>query len=148
MSAAQANSSDAGKEFSCPYCQRSFRRLEHLQRHTRRRMFSALAYCCSTNSYNLDTNEKPFSCPCGASFSRRDLLRRHERVSCHLKSPNDSLSQVVNGTRIFLSDHSDLPHTGYGRTPGYGNESQHHAGFPAYQPPPSLSSSTNVDSFT
>jgi hypothetical protein len=27
-----------------------------------------------------DTNEKPFSCSCGALFSRRDLLRRHERI--------------------------------------------------------------------
>lgn len=30
-----------------------------------------------------DTNEKPFSCGCGALFSRRDLLRRHERLTCH-----------------------------------------------------------------
>ncbi|KAL4813134.1 hypothetical protein BDW67DRAFT_187988 [Aspergillus spinulosporus] len=31
----------------------------------------------------LDTNEKPFGCQCGAVFSRRDLLRRHERLACH-----------------------------------------------------------------
>jgi len=28
----------------------------------------------------LDTHEKPFSCACGALFSRKDLLRRHERI--------------------------------------------------------------------
>ncbi|PKX89377.1 C2H2-type zinc finger protein [Aspergillus novofumigatus IBT 16806] len=52
-----------GKQFICAFCQREFRRLEHLQRHTRRH-----------------TNEKPFSCSCGPLFSRRDLLRRHERI--------------------------------------------------------------------
>lgn len=31
----------------------------------------------------LDTNEKPFACWCGALFSRRDLLRRHERLARH-----------------------------------------------------------------
>ncbi|KAF7596001.1 hypothetical protein BBP40_003780 [Aspergillus hancockii] len=51
------------KDFCCPYCQREFSRLEHLQRHTRRH-----------------THEKPYHCDCGALFSRRDLLRRHERI--------------------------------------------------------------------
>lgn len=32
---------------------------------------------------NADTKEKPFSCNCGASFGRRDLLTRHQRVSGH-----------------------------------------------------------------
>ncbi|CAG8220193.1 unnamed protein product [Penicillium olsonii] len=30
----------------------------------------------------LDTNEKPFACPCGVSFARKDLLRRHQRLPC------------------------------------------------------------------
>ncbi|KPM40998.1 hypothetical protein AK830_g5555 [Neonectria ditissima] len=47
----------------CTYCSRSFRRPEHLQRHTR-----------------THTKEKPYACPCGSSFARRDLLRRHERL--------------------------------------------------------------------
>lgn len=33
-----------------------------------------------------DTNEKPFTCHCGASFTRRDLLKRHSRVA-HPASP-------------------------------------------------------------
>lgn len=33
--------------------------------------------------FNADTKEKPFSCQCGASFGRRDLLTRHQRVSGH-----------------------------------------------------------------
>ncbi|RDW87883.1 hypothetical protein BP5796_03577 [Coleophoma crateriformis] len=28
-----------------------------------------------------DTREKPFACHCGQAFTRRDLLRRHERIS-------------------------------------------------------------------
>ncbi|KAB8266013.1 hypothetical protein BDV32DRAFT_156168 [Aspergillus pseudonomiae] len=51
------------RDFQCAYCNRKFRKLEHLQRHTRRH-----------------THEKPFSCPCGACFSRQDLLKRHERI--------------------------------------------------------------------
>lgn len=30
---------------------------------------------------HVDTKEKPYSCPCGRSFSRKDLLTRHERLS-------------------------------------------------------------------
>ncbi|KAJ4256902.1 hypothetical protein NW762_008998 [Fusarium torreyae] len=48
----------------CPYCDRGFRKLEHLRRHTR-----------------IHTKEKPYVCHCGSSFSRRDLLRRHDRLS-------------------------------------------------------------------
>jgi hypothetical protein len=29
----------------------------------------------------LDTNERPFTCYCGLAFTRRDLLRRHEKLS-------------------------------------------------------------------
>ncbi|KAJ0413512.1 hypothetical protein BJY00DRAFT_296793 [Aspergillus carlsbadensis] len=47
----------------CPYCKRSFRRYEHLQRHLR-----------------LHTNEKPYKCDCGASYSRQDLLKRHQSI--------------------------------------------------------------------
>lgn len=102
----------------------------------------------STNSCNLDTNEKPFSCYCGASFSRRDLLRRHERVSCHLDRLNDPLAQTVNGAQLFVvSDHSNPPHSIDGHTIGHGKESHYHADLSAYQTPPSLNSSTHLDSF-
>ncbi|KAJ5817297.1 hypothetical protein N7447_009530 [Penicillium robsamsonii] len=74
---------------NCKFCHRGFRRLEHLQRHTR-----------------IHTNEKPFSCPCGALFSRKDLLRRHERAS------HDDLKHPVqppvsnNSLTSHLQDHS------------------------------------------
>ena len=29
----------------------------------------------------LDTNEKPFKCTCDASFARRDLLKRHQKLT-------------------------------------------------------------------
>jgi hypothetical protein len=53
----------------------------------------------------LDTKEKPFSCHCGASFSRRDLLTRHQRVAQHEETIPDirsgSLSRVVeNGGAV------------------------------------------------
>ncbi|PYI35953.1 hypothetical protein BP00DRAFT_483824 [Aspergillus indologenus CBS 114.80] len=58
-------SSSAGKRKPriCSYCERSFRRYEHLQRHLR-----------------IHTHEKPYECDCGASFSRRDLLKRHQSI--------------------------------------------------------------------
>jgi uncharacterized Zn-finger protein len=35
----------------------------------------------------VDTKEKPFHCFCGASFTRKDLLRRHENL-VHVSSPS------------------------------------------------------------
>ncbi|KAF4220016.1 hypothetical protein CNMCM8980_003305 [Aspergillus fumigatiaffinis] len=56
----------------CPYCKRSFRRYEHLQRHLR-----------------IHTNEKPYKCACSASFSRRDLLKRHQSIG-HAPIPSST----------------------------------------------------------
>lgn len=53
---------DASKTFVCHYCQRRFKRQEHLKRHFR----------------SLHTNEKPFDCTlCGKKFSRSDNLAQH-----------------------------------------------------------------------
>ncbi|KKK15442.1 hypothetical protein ARAM_005354 [Aspergillus rambellii] len=48
----------------CIHCGRSFRRTEHLERHIR-----------------THTKEKPYTCFCGAAFSRRDLLKRHTGIT-------------------------------------------------------------------
>ncbi|KAJ5353208.1 hypothetical protein N7452_002182 [Penicillium brevicompactum] len=67
----------------CKFCNREFKRLEHLKRHERtraccRQLF--LVAIISNLAVNLDTQEKPFQCQCGHSFSRQDLLSRHERL--------------------------------------------------------------------
>ncbi|PYI21449.1 hypothetical protein BO99DRAFT_472187 [Aspergillus violaceofuscus CBS 115571] len=76
-----STSSSNNKEFQCNYCHREFRRLEHLQRHTRRH-----------------THEKPFNCACGSEFSRRDLLTRHERI-VHGEFKGNTLASPLPGER-------------------------------------------------
>lgn len=67
------------KPRACAYCKRLFRRHEHLQRHLRIREFSTHKIeLDSENLLHIDTNEKPYKCSCGASFGRRDLLKRHQ----------------------------------------------------------------------
>ncbi|KAH9885495.1 hypothetical protein F4778DRAFT_774287 [Xylariomycetidae sp. FL2044] len=54
------------KTLPCKFCDKRFRRVEHVQRHER-----------------THTKEKPFSCQwarCGKTFGRRDLLVRHEKL--------------------------------------------------------------------
>ncbi|KAI9925312.1 hypothetical protein MW887_006240 [Aspergillus wentii] len=86
MALSSTHSYDEDRQFRCTYCQKSFRRLEHLQRHTRRH-----------------TNEKPFTCCCGASFSRRDLLRRHERMIDHSNAAN-APSRVSDDSDLSIHD--------------------------------------------
>ncbi|KIW99526.1 uncharacterized protein Z518_11265 [Rhinocladiella mackenziei CBS 650.93] len=56
----------------CRYCGKQFKRQEHLLRHER-----------------THTRERPFVCDCGQSFTRRDLLSRHYKLS-HLSLQNVS----------------------------------------------------------
>ncbi|KAH8651236.1 hypothetical protein BX600DRAFT_473270 [Xylariales sp. PMI_506] len=48
----------------CQFCGKCFRRVEHRSRHER-----------------THTKEKPFTCDCGQSFARKDLLNRHAKLS-------------------------------------------------------------------
>ncbi|AGO11208.1 AaceriACL057Wp [[Ashbya] aceris (nom. inval.)] len=53
---------DATKPFGCEYCERRFKRQEHLKRHIR----------------SLHMGEKPYGCDiCGKKFSRSDNLNQH-----------------------------------------------------------------------
>lgn len=59
---------DASKHFGCDYCDRRFKRQEHLKRHVR----------------SLHMCEKPFGCPvCGKKFSRSDNLNQHIKTHAH-----------------------------------------------------------------
>ncbi|KAH6981222.1 hypothetical protein BKA56DRAFT_486314 [Ilyonectria sp. MPI-CAGE-AT-0026] len=60
----------------CSHCARSFKRSEHLERHVR-----------------THTKEKPFLCSCGAAFTRRDLLTRHQRITFH---QGDAVDQAIS----------------------------------------------------
>ncbi|ODM23092.1 hypothetical protein SI65_00681 [Aspergillus cristatus] len=58
----------------------------------------------------VDTKEKPYSCPCGWSFSRKDLLIRHERLS-HSSNGNRGRTQGSTSSplRSTESAQADLP---------------------------------------
>lgn len=59
---------DATKHFGCEYCDRRFKRQEHLKRHIR----------------SLHMCEKPFGCHiCGKKFSRSDNLNQHIKTHTH-----------------------------------------------------------------
>ncbi|KAE8410612.1 fungal-specific transcription factor domain-containing protein [Aspergillus pseudocaelatus] len=102
------------KPHVCQYCSRQFRRLEHLQRHRR-----------------LHTNERPFVCSCGVSFARKDLLRRHQRLSKEGQHPVDrerhASSHLVlsHGEFAIESGNNSEPHGLEAERPGP------HAPFPA-----------------
>ncbi|KAL6900598.1 hypothetical protein GGI43DRAFT_53538 [Trichoderma evansii] len=80
---------------TCPYCGRNFKRPEHLRRH------------CRTH-----TKEKPFVCPCGAAFTRTDLLRRHEKLA-HL-GPRDPNDTHCGGSSIATLPGMDPPQASQG----------------------------------
>ncbi|KAL6233599.1 hypothetical protein BDW75DRAFT_251902 [Aspergillus navahoensis] len=107
------------KPRACPYCKRSFRRYEHLQRHMR----------LPESGNFLDTNEKPYECDCGASFSRRDLLKRHQSIG-HEAIPQSTPSTAIHDTSNpeLRTDDSPFQNTSAGptsRNSQFGDE-QHH----------------------
>jgi len=94
---AQSSSSEALRDghidtrtraFSCPleFCQRPFRRLEHLKRHVR-----------------THTRERPYLCgQCGRSFSRQDNLLQHIRTHSR-NSRDDSPPRTRLSTESAIS---------------------------------------------
>ncbi|KAI9376171.1 hypothetical protein BJX61DRAFT_461673 [Aspergillus egyptiacus] len=129
MSTLPSPDSEDRREFACAYCQKTFRRLEHLQRHTRRH-----------------TNEKPFVCRCGATFSRRDLLRRHERIVHHSgTSANNPPRQVLDeDDEISVQpQHGTTPVDFRDRVVGHASIQLDHPHF-SLQTPDSLGSSIGV----
>lgn len=59
---------DLSKQFGCEFCDRRFKRQEHLKRHVR----------------SLHMGEKPFECHiCNKSFSRSDNLNQHIKTHSH-----------------------------------------------------------------
>lgn len=59
---------DASKQFACEFCDRRFKRQEHLKRHVR----------------SLHMCEKPFQCHiCDKKFSRSDNLNQHIKTHSH-----------------------------------------------------------------
>jgi hypothetical protein len=59
----------------------------------------------------LDTREKPYTCRCGAAFTRRDLLTRHWRITQHAGNPAvaDSTSSSETAT-IDTAQHQESSH--------------------------------------
>ncbi|KAK1728518.1 uncharacterized protein BDZ83DRAFT_130425 [Colletotrichum acutatum] len=75
---------------TCTYCQKTFIRAEHLIRHVA-----------------SHENRKPFKCPpCGASFGRTDVLRRHQK-KCPGKPPQGSPRLQHEESRIQTSTEND-----------------------------------------
>jgi uncharacterized Zn-finger protein len=52
----------------CLFCQLSFGRSEHLQRHIKLRMRWYTNYMWLTADVSTDTGEKQYQCPCGETF--------------------------------------------------------------------------------
>ncbi|KAF1940602.1 hypothetical protein EJ02DRAFT_406247 [Clathrospora elynae] len=81
-------------DHTCSHCSRSFKRAEHLLRHVR-----------------THTREKPYACRCGATFSRRDLLTRHWRITQHAGNPEiTELTLLSETTTVGAPQQQDRAH--------------------------------------
>jgi hypothetical protein len=57
----------------------------------------------------IDTKEKPFICFCGASFTRSDLLRRHEKLVHTIPTvPEDVPTNKSSTTSFPLIDFAEV----------------------------------------
>ncbi|CAH7682346.1 hypothetical protein PPACK8108_LOCUS15212 [Phakopsora pachyrhizi] len=68
-------------QFKCPDCTKSFSRLEYVERHRRLKHL----------------NIRPWSCKCGVSYARSDLLSRHRR-KCRASPTATTTSHPVSHT--------------------------------------------------
>lgn len=105
----EASPTDRRKPRICRYCKRHFRRYEHLERHLR-----------------IHTNEKPYKCTCGSSFSRRDLLKRHESIShASINPPTQQPSPAIGNYSEDAQPQSSQIHLDPGippwQPPDFGN---------------------------
>ncbi|KAI2993553.1 transcriptional regulator family: C2H2 zinc finger and Fungal Specific TF [Aspergillus niger] len=90
----------------CRYCQRQFKRQEHLRRHER-----------------THTREKPCVCECGERFARQDILARHKRSS-HKITPIQSEVGVHDPSVIERSgEFRESPSTCPSVAPGHDDSS-------------------------
>ncbi|PLB50823.1 hypothetical protein P170DRAFT_455226 [Aspergillus steynii IBT 23096] len=80
------------QSMQCPVCSRTFSRAEHLHRHAR-----------------THTGERPFKCGCGHSFTRRDLLTRHQRLRHTNRSPNAEPSSRQTRSGNMSGAGQDIP---------------------------------------
>ncbi|KAL8281125.1 hypothetical protein RQP46_006483 [Phenoliferia psychrophenolica] len=78
----------------CQFCEKSFKKLEHRQRHER-----------------VHTLDRPYTCAsCGKTFARQDTLNRHARLH---NRKEDGTSVVIKGRRKRISSVSS--HDGGGK---------------------------------
>lgn len=77
-----------GPPFLCPTCNTSYSRLEYLRRHERRH-----------------ADIRPFSCPCGKSFSRSDVLARH-KTKCRVVLSGEVQASPSNNSSSTKAERS------------------------------------------
>ncbi|KPI34523.1 uncharacterized protein AB675_11023 [Cyphellophora attinorum] len=106
-------------KYPCRFCEKRFKRVDHVQRHERRH-----------------TKETPYPCSCGQAFSRHDLLTRHQKI-VHGIEPAKRRKLHHNGQNEKPAGESaSHPHE---RVSGSrGNDDERHSGqlFSGIGPPP------------